>query len=211
MFFKALLIILAVTTTKPLITIDRIAATVNSEVITQSDIDKAVLLYPHLRNPGESVTSYYKRVLQELINYKVLALEYGGTKKFTEEDYADLQTSIISRMGSMENVLKSLKKYDMNWDSLKLFIRDKMIHDQIVADKLQIRISIDLQEVENYYNNIYVPSQKALRLEPKSFIEIANTIEKHLRSGRTKLRIKEWLDEIKKSYKIINLFEKENK
>ncbi len=59
------------------ILVDRIAATVNEEIITVHDIERAIAFFPVLRQNNETEEDFYSRILADLITYKVIALEYG--------------------------------------------------------------------------------------------------------------------------------------
>jgi hypothetical protein len=54
------------------ILIDKIAAVVNDEIITLTDIDKAIQFFPGFRKTLEREEEFYLRVLEDLINYKVV-------------------------------------------------------------------------------------------------------------------------------------------
>jgi len=85
------------------ILIDKIAAVVNDEIITMMDIDKAIRFYPAFRKTQESEETFYARVLEDLINYKVVYLEYKDQYTLKEEDYNEVQTAVIEKLGSLEN------------------------------------------------------------------------------------------------------------
>ncbi|MCP5104029.1 MAG: hypothetical protein GY950_11650 [bacterium] len=184
--------------------VDKIAAVVNREIITRTDIDKAILLYPLFREKEESDSAFYLSVLQDLIDYKVVYLEYSDEIELREEDYADVQTSIIKKVGSYDQLLRLLKQYDMQWQDFKEFIKEKVAYEKVVKNKLQIRVNINFEEIETFYNNRYLPQQRRLRLKPKTLIEMAPLIENHLKKSRADERLAPWLKEIIASFKIEN-------
>ena len=114
------------------ITIDRIAAVVNDKIITLTDIDKALQFFPVLRKKGESEQELYNRVLQDLVNYKVVYLEYRDEFTLAEEDYTDVQTSIIKKVGSYGELMALLRKFDMQWQDFNAFIREKGVYDKVM-------------------------------------------------------------------------------
>jgi hypothetical protein len=170
------------------IAVDRIAAVVNDEIITQSDIDKAIRFYPVFRKKDESDRAFYISVLQDLINYKVICLEYRDEVTLREEDYTGVQTSIIKKVGS----------YD------QLFIREKVVYEKVLKQKIQLKITINFQEIQRFYNEQYLPQQRSLRLKPRTLIEMAPLIETKLRKDRIEQELAEWMKEIAASYKIEN-------
>ncbi len=186
------------------ILIDKIAAVVNEEIITQSDIDNAIRLYTILRKKDVSTQDFYINVLQDLINYKVVYLEYKDEFILQQEDYTGVQTSIIQKLGSYNKLMRLLRQFDMKWEDFKDFIKEKVLYENVLKNIFQIKITIDFEEIETFYNEQYLPSQKSLQLKPKTLIEMAPLIETQLRKDRTDEALAGWLKEITASYKIEN-------
>lgn len=186
------------------VTIDKIAAAVNDEIITWSDIDKATRFYPYFKKKGQDEHTFYLNVLQDLINHKMVYLEYGGEITLKEEDYTEEETAIIKKMGDYDKLRAVLTQYDMQWPDFREFIKEKVIYEKVLKQKFQLQISIPFQEIENFYNDQYLPQQLSLQLKPKTLIEMAPLIEAKLRKDRTEESLAEWLKEIKALYKIEN-------
>ncbi|NIM15147.1 MAG: hypothetical protein GTO45_24550 [Candidatus Aminicenantes bacterium] len=194
---------------KNTILIDRIAAVVNDEIITLTDIDKAVQFCPGFNKKQESEEEFYARVLQDLINYKVVYLEYKNDFELQEEDYAQVQTAVIEKFGSLDKLMIRLNTFDMDWPDFKAYIREKVVYEKVLKKRLQVNITINFKEIETFYNNEYLPQQKRLDLKPLSLIEMFPRIENHLRKVRTQQKLAQWLVEIRSSYKIENKLLKE--
>lgn len=194
---------------KNAILIDRIAAVVNDEIITLTDIDKAVQFYPGFKKKQESEEEFYARVLQDLINYKVVYLEYKNDFELQEEDYARVQTAVIEKFGSLDKLMILLNTFDMDWSDFKAYIREKVVYEKVLKKRLQVNITINFKEIEAFYNNEYLPLQKRMDLKPLSLIEMFPRIENHLRKVRTQQKLAQWLAEIRSAYKIENKLLKE--
>jgi parvulin-like peptidyl-prolyl isomerase len=208
MFSKILLYLLILLQPSTII-IDKIAAVVNNEIITMTDIDKSISLFPVFKSNEESSKAFYNRLLQDLINYKIIYLEYKDDFILTEEDYEEVQTPIINKQGSLNQLKTLLKKFDMNWKDFKNFIKEKVLYEKVLKEKFQINIKISFKEIETFYYKDYLLLQKKLNLKPNSLIEMTTLIEKHLRKVKTERKLSGWLKEIKSSYKIKNIFLKE--
>ena len=191
------------------IAIDRIAAVVNDEIITQSDIDKAIQFYPVFRKKDEPDRAFYISVLQDLINHKVICLEYRDEVTLQEEDYTEVETSIIKKVGSYDRLLRLLRRYDMQWQDFKAFIREKVVYEKVLKQKIQLKMTIHFQEIERFYDEEYLPQQRSLGLKPRTLIEMAPLIETKLRKDRIEQELAEWMKEIAAAYKIENKLLKE--
>ena len=207
--FSKILIYLLVLLQPSTIIIDKIAAVVNNEIISMTDIDKSIDLFPVFKKKEESSKAFYNKILQELINYKVIYLEYKNDFILTEENYEEVQTPIIKKQGSLNQLIKLLKKYDMNWKDFKDFIKEKVLYEKVLKEKFQMNIKISFNEIKSFYYEDYLPLQKELNLKSNSLIEMTSLIEKHLRKIKTENKLSGWLEEIKSSYKIENIFLKE--
>ena len=191
------------------ILIDKIAAVVNEEIITMIDLDKAIQFYPAFRKPGESEKNFYTRVLEDLINYKVVYLEYQNEYTLKEEDYNEVQTAVIEKLGSLDKLMVLLSTFDMEWPDFKDFIKEKVIYDRVLQEQLQVNITIAFKDIEEFYNKEYRPLQEELELKPLSLFEMAQQVENHLKKVRTTEKLAGWLQEIRSSYKIENKLLKE--
>ncbi len=194
------------------IMVDKIAAVVDEEIITFTDIEKTILFFPSTikhelgkqenqleQEPGES---YFNIVLGNLIAYKVVYLEYKDEFELVDEDYEIVQAPVIRTFGSFDNLVSRLRTYDMTWTDFKSFIKERVLYEKVLRERLQVNIDIEFKEIEKFYLETYVPQQEKLNLKPKSLIEMAPLIEENLRQARTDEKLASWLKEITLSHRI---------
>jgi hypothetical protein len=185
-----------------LILVDKIAAMVNEETITIHDIERAIVFFPELRQSNESEETFYFRVLDDLITNKVIALEYGDEFNLGEEDFEIVQTQILQKTGSLENLLAELNNFSMSWSDFEEFIREKVLYEKVLREKFPMDLAIPFKEIEEFFNRDYLPSQLQLGLEPQSLAAMAPQIEKFLRKMHTEKQLSTWLDDIRSTFKI---------
>jgi hypothetical protein len=201
MVAKALLCLFILLQPGPIL-VDKIAATVNEEIITIHDIERAIAFFPMLRQNNESEENFYFRILGDLITYKTIALEYSDEFNLSEEDFEMVQTQILQKAGSLEKLLAVLSNFAMNWNDFLEFIREKVFYEKVLREKFQMEITIPFIEIEDFFNRDYLPSQQQLGLEPRTLVEMAPGIEKYLRELRTEKQLSAWLNNIRSAYKI---------
>jgi len=182
--------------------IDKIAAVVNEEIITIHDIERAIVFYPLLRQKNETEENFYFRVLSDLINFKVIFLEFSDEFNLSEEDFEQVQTPILKKAGSMEKLLTVLNNFTMSWSDFQNFIREKVLYEKVLREKFQMEITVPFNEIENFYNSDYFPSQQRLGLASQTLVEMAPVIEKYLRQLRTDEQLSTWLNDLRSNYKI---------
>jgi|GEM_PF-2893280 len=199
-----------VTSSQPddLIPIDSIAAVVNNTIITKSDVDRSRLFFPYFPQSRESDSRFRQRILKDLIDYRVIYLEYGKDYQLTEEDYERVQIPIIQKFGSLDNLTQILEKFGMNWDDFKEYIREKVLYEKVILEKFRVSIPIGYQEIKTFYENSYVAYQQESNLPVKPLLEMADTIENYLRNEKISGRLNAWLGQIRNSYRIENKLER---
>ncbi|MDQ1352717.1 MAG: hypothetical protein QG657_3023, partial [Acidobacteriota bacterium] len=163
-----------------------------------------IRFYPYFRKKDEPDRAFYLNVLQDLINHKMVYLEYSEEVTLKEEDYTEEETSIIKKIGSYEQLMALLQQYDLQWRDFREFIKEKVVYEKVLKQKFQLQIAIDFKEIEAFYNEQYLPQQVSLQLKPKTVIEMAPLIEAKLRKDRTEERLAGWLKEITALCKIEN-------
>jgi hypothetical protein len=72
-----------------------------------------------------------------------------------------------------------------------------------------VKINVQYEEIAEFYNQQYLPTQKNLNLTPRSLVEMAPLIEEHLRKTKTEQSLSSWIAEIKSSYRIETMLTKE--
>lgn len=184
------------------ILVDRIAAQVNDQIITLHDIERAVALFPEARGEIESEGQFFLRTLDDLITYKVIALEFGAEFTVNEEDREAVQRQVLQKAGSLEALRATLDGFAMSWDDFEAFIREKVLYEKVLREKFPTELVIPFEEIEEYYNRVFLPSRLQMGLEPQSLVEMTPQIESYLRRQRMEKQLSDWLGEIRSAYRI---------
>ena len=184
--------------------VEKIAAVVNEEIITLGDINRAILFYPVFQKQDETEGEFYNRVLQDLINYKVIYLEYKDDFIPKDDDFEAVQIAIIKKVGSLKILYDLFERLSMDWQDFKLYITEKVMYEEVLERKFQLKIVVNFKEIENFYNQQYLPLQRKLNLQPKTLVEMAGLIEKHLQKEKIEERLAGWLQEMRALYDIEN-------
>ncbi len=184
------------------ILVDRIAAQVNDQIITLHDIERAVALFPEARGENESEGQFFLRTLDDLITYKVIALEFGAEFTVNEEDREAVQRQVLQKAGSLEALRATLDGFAMSWDDFEAFIREKVLYEKVLREKFPTELVIPFEEIEEYYNRVFLPSRLQMGLEPQSLVEMTPQIESYLRRQRMEKQLSDWLSEIRSAYRI---------
>lgn len=176
--------------------VDRIAALVNEEVITLTDVRivKAFSLFSSEEESGVDIDIDY--VLKKLIDqYLVIQLTRGGNslQNGTVDEFID---QIILEIG-VEEFRKRLEQFGMARSDLVPYASKWIEYQRIIADRFKTSASINLKEIEDYYERIYIPTQEEKGLEAKPLLEILDEIEAVIKQEKNEMQVEEWLENLR--------------
>ena len=179
--------------------IDKIAAIVNEDVITQSEVDATGKL--ELRLAGLPKT---ESTLQNRIDFH-LALQQLKTQPpvlLTEEEIQSAYDSIRLRYGGDEELVAFLGSIGMSRDDLLQEIRDQLTIRKFIRDRFRPFVNITLEDAEDYYEKVYKPAGEMLARDVPPFAEVFPEIQNLLVESKIQDRIAEWVQEIRKNARI---------
>lgn len=141
-------------------TLDRVVATVDEEVLTQSELQEAVELFIHQvgqtqkRAPTEyEMKALERRVLEDMIDKKLLeehARETGITASEEEVDRAveDVLTRANLTQAQLE---QALERDGIREDEYRDQIRNQIVKAKLIHQEIRRRIDIKEEDIEGYY------------------------------------------------------------
>ncbi len=185
--------------------VDRIVALVNEEVITLTDVRivKVFNLIPSEVEPDADIDIEY--VLKKLIDQNLviqLTRDDNFLPNSTVDEFID---EIIVEMG-VEEFRKRLEQFGMARPDLAPYARKCLVYQRIIADRFKTTGSINLNEIEEYYERTYIPAQEAKGFEAKPMLEILDEIEAVIKQEKNKMQVEEWLKNLRQRAEIqINL------
>ncbi|QJA06503.1 hypothetical protein FVE67_06690 [Thermosulfurimonas marina] len=154
--------------------VDRIAAVVNDEVITLSEVDEAALpLYQKylagVTDPEEEsrrMQKIRKEVLERLIEEKLIAQEIRKYKiKVSDEEVEGFIQEIKTRLGGEEAFRDFLNAQGLTEEEYREQVRQQLQRLKLIRGSVQARIVITDEEVRRYYEEHYLKgTEKTLRL-----------------------------------------------
>jgi len=187
-------------------TIDRIVAVVNEQVITLTDLRIAEAFGLYDEELKERSGNLRPLILERLIDQK-LVIDLAGEEVLVEKKELDsFQARIIERLGN-DRVRRKLDEFDLDWDDLRGYIREKINYQKIIYRKFSQRVIVSLKEIEDYYQQSYVPSQREKGLESRPMMEILDEIESLIIQEKVKTKINDWIKNLRKKADIQKLLQ----
>lgn len=181
--------------------IDQIVAVVDNQVISMTDIKivQEFQLYPReLKEEGEKEE---KRILERLINQKLI-IQLAKESISIQEDVLEEEIARIKRKIGKNAAQKKLLHFGLQWSDLKDYLREKMLYKKIINRKFGHAVTVNLEEIKDYYQNKYIPSQREKNLTLPPLTEVLDKIEASVREEKIKQQAEEWLMNLRKEAEI---------
>ncbi len=140
--------------------VDKVIAKVDGEVILQSDLDQAFAFYRMQFPPNISDQELKKKILNELINEKLLYVEAkrDTTIKVTDEEveeYLDQQIENMKKQMGEKAFEENLKKEGLTEATLRRKyrknVREQLYVQKLIEKKIKPLISVSPDEVKKFY------------------------------------------------------------
>lgn len=140
--------------------LDRVVATVNGAVITQSELREAVEVFE--RQAGEAGKStenpwdrsaLERRILEDLVDRKLMD-DYASKQGITasDEEIEQAVKDVLARANmTREEFLEALQKEGVSYEEYRKQIRDQIIKAKMIHREVRAQIVVKDEEIENYY------------------------------------------------------------
>jgi hypothetical protein len=185
-------------------TVDRIVVVVNEQVITLTDLRIAEAFGLYEEDFKEKSGDLRPLILERLIDQK-LVIALAGEEIFVENEELDsFQARIIEKLGN-DQARRRLEEFGLGWQDLRGYIFEKIVYQKIISRKFGQRNILSLKEIEDYYQQSYVLSQREKGLEPQPMMELLDEIESRIIQEKTKTQIKDWIKNLRKKADIQKL------
>ncbi|HOM95105.1 MAG TPA: hypothetical protein PLW30_08085 [Candidatus Saccharicenans sp.] len=83
------------------------------------------------------------------------------------------------------------------------YVENKLLFEKIVNSRFSQRVHISLQELENYYNDVYVPEVKTRGQPVPEMVNVLNEIENRLQAIKARDQLARWMTDLREKARII--------
>ena len=179
--------------------IDRIAAIVDTQVVTLSQVNQVVEIRLIARRADESDEAYRRRALDGIIAH---ILRYRDVERFGALDVSrdaieSRYRQIIERFPSQEEFERTLARVEMTPEDLQALIRRQLQVQAYIEERFAPLIFVPIEEIEAYYRDIFAPQRRARGLTVPSIAEATEEIRSLVRAGRLETEIQRWTEQLR--------------
>ncbi|UCE22165.1 MAG: hypothetical protein JSV46_08130 [Candidatus Aminicenantes bacterium] len=172
--------------------IDRIVAVVNEEVITLTDVRIAEAFGLYAEEIEEEEGEPRLQILERLIDQKVVIQLSSQEVLIKYEELDEFLMRITQKLGPDE-AERRLRQFGLAREDLRDCIREIIRYRTIISQIFSRVNPASLKEIEDYYQNKYIPAQKEKKVDPQPMMEILDEIEASVNQEKTKVQIEDWI------------------
>jgi hypothetical protein len=197
--FAALALILTIPPLSSAVILDQIAAIVNDNIITYSEVSATEKLGLNVSGlPPESST------LEGRINHHLVIeqIERQPPPTVSNEMVQEVVDSFTREQGGPEEFLLFLNSIGMNYEDFDREVREQLSIREFINLRFRPFVSVRIEDAEAYYNEVLKPELQQKGEEVPPFAESFELIQSRLAESRVQERTKEWLQEIKEEASI---------
>jgi hypothetical protein len=179
--------------------VDRIAAVIDRQVITLSEIDQMVALRFFPRNAREPEDDYRRRVLEALI---AQALRFRDVERFGAQDIpkdsieARLR-EIVARFRSPAEFDAALASLELTPDELRALIKRQLQVESYIQERFSPLIFIANDDIETYYRGPWTTQRRQRGLPVPPLNDVRDEIRTLLRSERLQSEVERWTGQLR--------------
>lgn len=180
------------------VTVDRIAAVVDGQVLTVSEITQMVELrfFPRL---GESEEDYRREVLDGLI---AQALRYRDVERFGAQDISrdTIEARLVEiqrRFASQEDFDAALARTELTLDEVRALVKRQLQVEAYIQERFAPLVFVTNEEIDDYYRGPWREQRRRSGLAVPPLTEVREEVRAALRLSRLQVEIDRWTSQLR--------------
>ena len=180
------------------VTVDRIAAVVDGQVLTVSEITQMVELrfFSRLGNTDEE---YRREVLDALI---AQALRYRDVERFGAQDIpADtIEARLLEiqrRFPSEAEFTAALTRSELTLDEIRALIKRQLQVEAYIQERFAPLVFVTNEEIEDYYRDTWQQQRRERGLPVPPLNDVREEVRSALRLSRLQVEIDRWTSQLR--------------
>jgi len=180
------------------VTVDRIAAVVDRQVLTVSEVSQMVDLRFFPRT-AQSEDEHRREVLDALI---AQALRYRDAERFGEQDVpADAIDArlleIQRRFPNAEEFTAALARTELALDEVRALIKRQLQVESYIQERFAPLVFVANDDVDTYYRETWSAQRRARGLNVPPLSEVREEVRNAVRSSRLQVEIDKWTAQLR--------------
>ena len=195
---RRLLVLLLLALPAAAVTVDRIAAVIDGQVLTVSEVSQMVELrfFPRL---GNSDDEYRREVLDALI---AQALRYRDVERFGAQDIlADtIEARVLEiqkRFPTEAEFAAALARAELTPEELRALVQRQLQVEAYIQERFAPLVFVTNDEIDEYYRGPWREQRRARGLAVPALTEVRDEVRAALRLSRLQVEIDRWTSQLR--------------
>jgi hypothetical protein len=180
------------------VTVDRIAAVVDRQVLTVSEVSQMVDLRFFTRT-STSEDDYRHDVLDALI---AQALRYRDTERFGAQDIAadTIEARLVEiqhRFATIDEFNATLARTELTLDEVRALVKRQLQVEAYIQERFAPLVFVTNEDIEAYYRGPWSEQRRARGLAIPSFNDVREEVRTAVRASRLQVEIDRWTAQLR--------------
>ena len=180
-------------------TVDRIAALVDRQVLTVSEVGQMATLRFFARPANQSDDDYRHAILDELISQ---SLRYRDVERFGAQDIPkdSIQARLLEiqgRFASPAEFAAAMSKAELTPDDVTGLIKRQLQLEAYIQERFSPMIFVSTEDIETYYKGTWSEQRKARGLTIPPLSDVQADIRALLKSSQLQTEITTWTTQLR--------------
>jgi hypothetical protein len=201
LFRIAAILLLAGWTAMPAaaVVIDRVAALIDRQVLTVSEITQMATIRFFPRRAGQSDDDYRHEILDALI---AQALRFRDVERFGPQDISKdaievRLREIESRFPSTADFDAALARAELSLDEVRALVKRQIQVEAYIQERFAPTVFVTSDEIDEYYRGPWSKQRRDRGLPLPPLAEVREEIRNELRSSRLQTEIDKWTTQLR--------------
>jgi peptidyl-prolyl cis-trans isomerase SurA len=179
--------------------VDRVAAVVDRQVITVSEVNQMVELRFFPRNAGESEDDFRHRILEALIAQalRFRDVERFGAEEIPKDSIEARVTEIAKRFPAPADLDAALRRVELTPDELRALVKRQLQVEEYIQERFAPLVFVSNDEIDAYYRGTWSQQRRQRGLAIPPLAEVREEIRALLRSSRLQEEIEKWTTQLR--------------
>lgn len=176
--------------------VDLVLAVVNEEIITLTDLKIFSMIAKYREGQTENYQNGQHSYLEQLIDQKLVLQMTNEDREITDADIQRFKSK-LDASERRDEFYKDLSSLGLVYEDLRGYVEEILVYESIITQHFNRAASVSIKEIEQYYQEVYIPRQQAGGLNPKPMFDILNEIETAIKKEKIDKQVEEWIAKLK--------------
>ena len=188
--------------------IDRSIAVVGERVITAREVTRQLRLKAfYERQPVDDSPEARRTALNQLIERRLIQSEMQLASFSSDQGRAEAEMAALrkSDFGGGMKFDQALGHYGLREKDVVLFVTELVDILRFIEFRFRTGMQITPEELEEYYNRVYLREMRRINEEPQSLEQIRGILEERMAQQRVDSMLDQWLRELRASTRVVSV------